>query len=114
MRVTCPYDSWNCCNKFALCLQPFLTAFVTICHGTRNKESFHVLIAFIQDTDGTGLTDLEIRNEVDTFMFEGHDTTQSGMTWILYSLARFPDHQEQCRQEIDEILKGRGTDEIEW
>ncbi|XP_078593025.1 cytochrome P450 4B1-like [Branchiostoma floridae x Branchiostoma japonicum] len=65
-----------------------------------------------RDEDGNGLTDAEIRDEVDTFMFEGHDTTASGLAWTLYCLARHPGHQEKCRKEAQEVLQGRT--EVTW
>jgi cytochrome P450 family 4 subfamily B polypeptide 1 len=37
-------------------------------------------------------------------MFEGHDTTTSGISWFLYCMTLYPEHQQHCREEVHEIL----------
>ncbi|ELU06918.1 hypothetical protein CAPTEDRAFT_218351 [Capitella teleta] len=64
------------------------------------------------DSDGRGLTDEEIQHEVDTFMFEGHDTTASGLSWCLYNLARHPEYQDRCRKEVMDVMGDRS--DVEW
>ena len=65
------------------------------------------VLLMARDEEGQGMSDLEIRNEVDTFMFEGHDTTTSGMSWTLYCLAQHPQHQDKIREEVRSVLMGR-------
>ncbi|KAL5013902.1 hypothetical protein ScPMuIL_008172 [Solemya velum] len=80
----------------------------------RRYLDFLDILLTARDDDGHGLTALEIRYEVDTFLFAGHDTTTSSMCWALYSLAQHPDIQERVYREIDVIITGRETDDIEW
>uniref|UniRef100_A0A2K6FLW4 Cytochrome P450 family 4 subfamily F member 153 n=1 Tax=Propithecus coquereli TaxID=379532 RepID=A0A2K6FLW4_PROCO len=80
---------------------------------TKTLDFIDVLL-LSKDEDGKDLSDEDIRAEADTFMFEGHDTTASGLSWILYHLARHPEYQERCRQEVRELLGDREPDEIEW
>ena len=65
-----------------------------------------------QDVDGQALSDEAIRAEVDTFMFEGHDTTASSISFLMYSLASHPEHQKICREEILQVLGDKET--LEW
>uniref|UniRef100_A0A8C4YLH7 Cytochrome P450 n=1 Tax=Gopherus evgoodei TaxID=1825980 RepID=A0A8C4YLH7_9SAUR len=70
------------------------------------------ILLHAKDENGAGLSDEDLRAEVDTFMFEGHDTTASGISWLLYCMALHPEHQQRCREEIKEILGDRTT--IQW
>ncbi|XP_074076953.1 cytochrome P450 4B1-like [Macrotis lagotis] len=65
-----------------------------------------------EDENKTNLSDIDLRAEVDTFMFEGHDTTTSSISWFLYCMALYPEHQHRCRKEVQEILQGRKT--LQW
>ncbi len=73
----------------------------------RKYLDFLDILLTAQDEEGKGLTDKEIRDEADTFMFEGHDTTTSGMSWTLYCLAKHPGHQDKVREEVKNALMGR-------
>ncbi|KAF3829327.1 hypothetical protein GH733_003591 [Mirounga leonina] len=51
------------------------------------------VLLLAKDEDGKQLSDENIRAEADTFMFEGHDTTASGLSWVLYNLAKHPEYR---------------------
>ena len=57
---------------------------------------------------------MEIQDEVDTFMFGGHDTTSSGISFMLYNMARNPKYQAKCRDEVDELFADKDDDDITW
>ena len=50
------------------------------------------------------LTLEDIREEVDTFMFEGHDTTSVSLSWTLYLMGLHPQVQYRVQQELDSIF----------
>lgn len=71
--------------------------------GIKKKMAFLDLL--LQSTiNEKSLTNLEIREEVDTFMFEGHDTTSSGISYTLYNIAKYPEVQQKVFDEIKHII----------
>lgn len=78
--------------------------------GGKTKAFMDLLLDLYEKGD----IDVEgIREEVDTFMFEGHDTTAAGLSWTLYLLGQHPDIQKQLHQEVDECARNQEYDLID-
>jgi cytochrome P450 len=50
------------------------------------------------------LNEEDMREEVETFMFAGHDTTAMAISWTLYLLGLHHDIQDKVRAEVDAIF----------
>ncbi|CAO1410718.1 unnamed protein product [Diamesa serratosioi] len=71
--------------------------------GLKKKQA--LLDVLLKSTiDGKPLTNDEITEEVDTFMFEGHDTTTSAISFTLYLLSQNADVQQKVLEESRRIL----------
>jgi len=68
----------------------------------------------VRDEDGGALTDVDIRNELITFVLAGHETTSSALTWCWYLLAKHPAAEARMLAELDTVLGGRapGLDDV--
>jgi cytochrome P450 len=62
------------------------------------------------DDDGARLSDRQIRDEVMTLMFAGHDTATSTVAFMFYELARRPEIVARLlAEQDDQLLDGRPT-----
>jgi cytochrome P450 len=73
---------------------------------SRRGEDILGLLIGASDEDGATLSDQQIRDEVMTLLFAGHDTTTSTVAFMFYELARHPDVVEQLREEQQRVLGG--------
>ncbi|XP_003741915.1 cytochrome P450 4c3 [Galendromus occidentalis] len=71
--------------------------------GIKKRVAFLDLLMDIHVEEGS-LSLEDIAEEVDTFMFEGHDTTAAGISFCLYLLGLSPDKQERAQRELDEVV----------
>ncbi|XP_021368207.1 cytochrome P450 4F6-like [Mizuhopecten yessoensis] len=78
----------------------------------KKKLDFLDIIMTAKDESGSGLNDEEIRDEVNTFMFAGHETTKATMGWAIYNLGKYPEEQETLFQEVCDLTGDRKN--IEW
>lgn len=75
--------------------------------GVKQRKAFLDLLLDVSENEESGnrLTSEELREEVDTFMFEGHDTTTAGISWALFLLGNHSAVQEKAAEELDKIFQ---------
>jgi cytochrome P450 len=73
--------------------------------GERGADVLSLLLD-AHDDEGAALTDVQIRDEVMTLMFAGHDTTTSTVAFMFHELARNPDLVRPIIQEQNQVLTG--------
>lgn len=70
--------------------------------GKRKMALLDLLLE--SSVEGQPLSDIDIREEVDTFMFAGHDTTSSAISFVLYNLAKYPVVQRKVYEEVNSVV----------
>ncbi|KAL3283331.1 hypothetical protein HHI36_006479 [Cryptolaemus montrouzieri] len=70
----------------------------------RQRKMTFLEVLLLSHIAGKPLSDKAIREEVDTFLFEGHDTITSAVSFALYCLATHKDVQDKVVEEQTEIF----------
>ncbi|KAJ3648797.1 hypothetical protein Zmor_020573 [Zophobas morio] len=73
--------------------------------GEKKRLAFLDFMVEASHTSGNKLSDEEIREEVSTIMFEGHDTTAAASSFFICVLGVYPDIQEKVYQEVRDIFQ---------
>ena len=77
--------------------------------GERGQDVLSLLLD-ASDEEGNQLNDQQVRDEVMTLLFAGHDTTTSTVAFMFYELARHPDIVAGLREEQEHVAGGERAD----
>jgi cytochrome P450 len=61
----------------------------------------------LQDENGTGMTEKQLRDELMTLFFTGHETTGLALGWTWHLVAQHPEAGDRLFQEVEQVLGGR-------
>lgn len=70
------------------------------------------LMMAVRDEAGQALSDAELRDELLTLLFAGHETTATTLAWAFYQIHRQPQIREKLWQELDGLGTGAAPLEI--
>lgn len=72
--------------------------------GGEQQDLLNFMLAGTDPVTGEGLSDENIRYQINTFLIAGHETTSGLLSFTLYYLLKHPDVLNRARREVDEVL----------
>ena len=67
--------------------------------GGEERDDVLALLLAVEDEDGEGLSDAELRDELVTLLMAGHETTATALAWAFERLVRHPAALARVREE---------------
>jgi cytochrome P450 len=105
-----PYTPWARLQKAARKLDTLIYSEISRRRSTGERgQDILSLLLDGHDEDGNTLTDLQIRDEVMTLLFAGHDTTTSTVSFMFYELSHHPEIVARLLAEQDAAFPGDGA-----
>ncbi|MBX6332609.1 MAG: cytochrome P450 [Gemmatimonadaceae bacterium] len=74
--------------------------------GVDRGDLLSMLIRARDESDGQGMTDQQLRDEVVTLFVAGHETTAVALSWTWYLLSQHPEVEAALHAELDGVLGG--------
>ena len=78
--------------------------------GLEQRDDILSLLIEARDTEGEGMSDAELRDQLMTLLLAGHETTATALAWAFELLFRRPDALERLR---DEVRGGDGSEYLD-
>jgi cytochrome P450 len=75
--------------------------------GEAPRDILTLLLEAADPETGQGLSDIEVRANIVTFIGAGHETTANALSWSLYLLSQAPDVRERIEREVEQVLGTR-------
>jgi cytochrome P450 len=69
-------------------------------------------MAVLNFADLPDVTESDVLAEIGAFFVAGMDTTAHTLSFFIYSLAKYPEVQRRCQEEVDKALKGVSLESV--
>jgi cytochrome P450 len=76
-------------------------------NSSENTGDLLSMLLHFQDEDGNQMSDKQLRDEVVTMLFAGHETAANSLSWTWYLLSKHPEIETKLLEELQEVLGDR-------